>query len=171
MRFVHRPSRHLHYGRFLGAVVAGMALFFFIPANGNSQTLGKRRAADSDSEIPSAVEIGSSSMPVIDGKPLHPPTVDTPARQTKKQPSKKTVSKPSFLGRIGTSTKRFFSATGELFRFHRTETTSRIVQNTGWQQPAKPVEKKSWFGSLFEAEKPEPATPQEWLSQPRPKMF
>lgn len=171
MLFVRRTSHRLLQARILGAAIAGLAMFLLVPATGYGQTMGKRREADTDSEIPSALEIGSSSMPIMDGKPLHPPTIDTPARQSKKQPTKKSVSKPSFFGRLGTSTKRFFSATGDIFSFRRTESTSRMVHNTGWQQPAKPVKKKSWFGSLFEPEKPEPATPQEWLSQPRPKMF
>lgn len=172
MCFVARAWHHRRQILFVHSACIGLVLLLAGTSVGYGQQLGKRRGVDADSEIPNAMEtVGSTSVPIIDGKPLHPSTVDTSARHTSKPATKKGGAKPSFFGRIGASTKRFFTATGEMFSIRRTETKSRMLHNTGWQQPAKPEPKKSWFGSLFEEAKPEPATPQEWLSQPRPKMF
>jgi hypothetical protein len=73
---------------------------------------------------------------------------------------------------MSAGTKRFFASTRNMFRVRSTETKTQFVgQHTGWQQPSKPQKKESWFSSMFAAEQPEPATPQEWLAQPRPKLF
>ncbi|MBX3413041.1 MAG: hypothetical protein KF708_10170 [Pirellulales bacterium] len=172
MRLTDRLSLRTGSSVRAGSALACLLALFAVSSVAYSQQAGKRRSASSESEIPSAMEtLGSSSVPIIDGKPMHPPAVESSAKQSTKQAHRMPAGKPSWLGRMGTNTKRFFAATGDMFGIRRTETKSRIVQNTGWQQPVKPQKKKSWFGSLFTPQEEEPATPQEWLAQPRPKMF
>lgn len=171
MSSMKRSLRSVSASHTLLRVAPGAVLMLALASTATAQDFRKRLSND-DSEIPSAAEtIGATSMPIIDGRPLRTPTEDTPAWQTKAKSSTKDEA-PSIFTRMSRGTKRFFASTRDAFSIRRTETKSRMVgQHTGWQQTSKPKEKPSWFGSLFAEEKPEPATPQEWLSQPRPKMF
>jgi len=168
---IMQSPRHARSARTGTWMAVGM-IVLFVGSQAAAQESGKRRTSES-SEIPSAAEtLGGSSRPLLDGKPLHPDTFDTPARKSKSETTGKSSGGPSILARMSAGTKRFFTSTRNMFRVRSTETKTQFVgQHTGWQQPSKPQKKESWFSSMFAAEKPEPETPQEWLSQPRPKMF
>ncbi|MBX7165625.1 MAG: hypothetical protein K1X74_04690 [Pirellulales bacterium] len=117
----------------------------------------------------------TSGDDIPDAAPESAPKTPAPKRPAAKK-------QPSLFARMGTSTRNFFTRTGNALSFSKKETSTsrypRWTPETHTKKTTKKAHKSSkqesqgsWFSSMFGQEEPEPQQPQtlkDWIGQPRP---